>query len=151
MLSISDIQAAAEELLGQRFAGDTVYRDLAPRDFKRPSFLVECGPVKMEDAGCAALQIGLTVVITIFTAVDDYHNSHIGELQQRLMAVLELFAVGYLRVNDRALHVAGNEGDYQFDFATVRVTLSYADDRPGGEETFQAMGAVHTEIVNKEA
>lgn len=145
MLSIQEIQAAVEELLGGRFPGEAVYKNLVPADFTRPSFLVACGPVKMTDAGYASLDVTATVTITAFVVVDEYHNSQVEELAMRMMAVLELFAVGYLQVNDRALHVTGTEGDYEADCATVKVSLSYMDDRPG-EETWQTMGQVNTTI-----
>ncbi|MPN43738.1 hypothetical protein SDC9_191298 [bioreactor metagenome] len=151
MLSIAEIQSAAEALLKSRFTDtQTVYRDLAPKGFARPSFLVECGPVKMEDAGCGMLDITATVTVTSFLPVDDYHNTQITALQTRMMSVQELFAVGYLEVGGRALHVTGNTGDYGFDFASVTLTLSYADDRPGEEAPDAAMGEVRTTIKIQE-
>lgn len=146
MLSIADIHDAVEDLLGERFPGEPVHHDLVPQNFERPAFLVEGGPVKMAEAGSMTLDVTATVRITAFAAVDEYHNSQVAELRTRMMAILELFAVGYLEVDGRALHVAGNEGEYGFDFATVTVTLSYRDDRPGEDEVYQTMGEVHTTI-----
>lgn len=146
MLSVADIQNAVESLLGERFPGETVYRDLAPTDFERPSFLVECGPVKMAEAGRMTLDVTAAVKVKAFVPVDEYNNSQVAEIAQRMMAVLELFAAGYLALGDRALRVAGNEGNYDSDLATVTVTLSYRDDRPGEDEVFAAMGEVHTTI-----
>jgi len=146
MISIETIISAAEDLVAGQFSSDEKYRNLTPRDFKRPSFLFEGGPVKTAPAGISLLEVTATITITIFVEVDAYHNSHIQELEQRMMSVKELFAVGYLRVGDRALHVINTDGNYQFDFATVQVTLNYLDDCPGDGKTWPLMGEVHTTI-----
>ena len=116
-----------------------------PVEFDRPSFLVELGPVEMLDASYACLELKATVVVTAFVEADDYHNSHVPDLMQRMAVVQELFAVEGLRVEDRVLHVIANKGNCQFDYAEASVTFQYQDDRPGGED-WPLMGEVNVNM-----
>lgn len=145
MLALNAVLEAAKGLLGERFPGEARYTNQVPKNFTRPSFLVEGGPLRMADADCGALDITAEVKITCFTPVDAYYNSDSAELIRRMTAVQELFAVGYLRVGDRALHVVGNTGEYFLDFAEVTVALQYQDDRPGAED-WPLMGEAHINI-----
>lgn len=146
MLNPNTILTALEERLGERFPGRRVYRDLVPEGFERPSFLVSLGSVEMADASCDTLDVKTQLVVTAFETVDRYHNTHVAALAGTMMLVQELFAAAYLRVGDRALHVAGNKGEYHYDYAEITVTLSYQDDRPGGE-TWPPMGAVSLNLT----
>lgn len=130
MVSSIEILDAVAELLEERFSGEPVYRNITPMGFARPSALVTYVSQRMTDASCAALEIESSVLVTVFVAVDEYYNSHMDELVRRMTVVQELFAVEGLRVADRVLHVTGNAGVANFDFAEVALTLRYQDDRP---------------------
>lgn len=150
MIKPSEIMDAVEELLGERFPGEPVYRNLTPTGFERPSFLLTYGPVKMQDAGCETLEVAAQLTVTAFVAVDEYHNSHTDELLRRMTCVQELFAVEGLRTGDRVLHVTGTTGICNFDYAEVAVTLQYQDDRPGSGGAWPLAGDMELNINVKE-
>lgn len=153
MLSINEILESVKGLLAERLPDiplERFYTNRTPVDFERPAALITFGRITMEDASCACVEVTLPVVIDLFVAVDEYHNSHIEELARRMLAVQELFAAGALLVGDRALHVVFNEGNCNFDYAEITVTLRYQDDRPGGED-YPLIASVRTTIItNKE-
>lgn len=142
MLAYLELLEAVRGALEERFPGEQYYMDRVPTDFARPSFLLEGGPVELEDAGCGCLWVKAVVKVTAFVAVDEYHNSHVSELVRRMAAVQELFAAEGLRVGDRVLHIVKNTGTYQFDYAEIQLTFQYQDDRPGAGE-WPLMGEVN--------
>lgn len=152
MLSSKEILDAVTELLEERFPGEPVYRNITPISFTRPSSLVTYVSQRMTDASCAALEVEANVMVTVFVAVDEYYNSHMDELVRRMSAVQELFAIEGLRVGDRVLHVAGNAGVANFDFAEVAITLRYLDDRPRPGQDWPLIDEVgiNTAIKEKE-
>lgn len=134
MLPFSDIVEAVKDLVKERFPKWTPYTNLAPKNYKRPSFLVQLGGVEMLDASQACLELEVGVGVLLFTEVDNYGNSKAEELIPALAAVQELFAVEGLRVGDRVLHVTGVRGEPQLDYAQVDLAFHYQDDRPAAGE-----------------
>ena len=145
MLSLQSIREAIGSLLSERFPGETIYHNLVPQDFARPSFLVEIGATSVSDASCGLIELEIPIMVTCFVKTDEYYNSHIEDLEARMMSVQELFCVGYLQVQNRALHVVSNKGQCGFDYATAAITFRYKDDRPT-QGQWPLMGAVHTKI-----
>ena len=47
MLRINEILDAVEELMKERFPNSDAHRNLTPKDFKRPAFMVEMGKQKL--------------------------------------------------------------------------------------------------------
>lgn len=151
MVRPSEILGAVRSLLQTRFpetgeGAATYYTNLAPVDFKRPSFLVATGTRTMGDAGYCTVDVTQEVEITAFVPVDKYHNSHFEELEERAMAVQALFAVEGLRVGTgeggRVLRVEGNQAESGYDYAEVVITLHYLDDRPTDGRSWPPMGEV---------
>lgn len=142
MLAFSEIVDAAEGLLKERFPGEAYYREHAPTDFVRPSFLTELGPTEMADASYGCLEVQVGIKITAFAMVDEYYDTSAEELMRRMAAVQELFSVEGLRVGDRVLHVTANKGSCQLDYAEVSVTLKYQDNRPTNGKDWPLMEQV---------
>lgn len=148
MLTPKELMDAAELLIAGRFPGETVYRNLTPSGFVRPSWLLELGNVEMTDASFWCVEVKAVLKVTSFVKVDEYHHSHIDSLQERMMAVLELFAVEGLRCGDRVIHLAGSTGTCEYDYAQAIVTLRYQDDRPGTKDVTPQ--AEHVDVKVKE-
>lgn len=148
MLSFNAILDAVVDLLNERFPADKIYTNLVRKGFSRPSFLVELEKIEMEDASAATLELSVPVKVTVFTEVDECHDSHMEGLVRRMAAVQELFAVEGLRVNDRVLHVGMVEGECNYDYAEVTVPLHYLDDRPGGRE-WPLMGEIGARVETR--
>lgn len=128
----SDIQAALVERLKEAFPGEAVYTDLTPRDFERPSNLVELAGMELDalGTGLSAVQLRWRWRLTTFCQVDQVHDSHLPELDLRAMLVMSLFGAGYVRVKDRALKVTACTADTgSYDAAEVTAVLSLTVDR----------------------
>lgn len=145
MLQFKTILEAARYLVGERFPDEPIYMDRVPSRFSRPSFLVEGGAFQVSDASRNCLEVTSEVKITLFVAVNEYHNGHVDELIRRMASVQELFAAEGFIVSDRVLQPTKNTGQYQFDYAEVTVAFTYQDDRPGGED-WPLMRKVHTKL-----
>lgn len=138
MLTISEITQGVKGLLEERFPKENVYLELPQEAPVRPYFLVEPSLMQMADANCGGVEVTARVVVTAFA-------DGAAELQRRLMAVLELFAVGYLKAGDRALGVEKNTGFAFSDHAKIKLKLTYRDDRPGAQE-WPLMGDILTQF-----
>lgn len=123
----SDITAAIAERLKETFPGETVYTDLTPRDFQRPSNMAELAGVSLDPLsyGSGGVDLLYKYKITTFSTVDEVHASHLPVLDLRAMLVLGAFGAGFIRVKDRAPKVRGAEADTSFfDCAVVTLTLA---------------------------
>lgn len=129
MLRINEILDAVEELMKERFPNSDAYRNLTPKDFKRPAFMVEMGKQTMETFTRDLVERTAEVTVTLFEEVDVRHNSQVEALGDRLTLALELFSCPAIQVGDRYLDLSAVHGDYFNDYAQVIFTLSWQDDR----------------------
>jgi hypothetical protein len=146
------IKTAIVDRLQEVFPGETVYTDLTPRDFERPSNLVEL--VKLElDAltlGSGTVQIRYSYKITTFCETDAVHDSHLPVLDLRAMSILAAFAEGYIRVADRAPKVTTCTADTSlYDAAEVTLVLTLTIDRAEfrPDEAIPMMRLLHTKQI----
>ena len=138
MLRINEILDAVEELMKERFPNSDAYRNLTPKDFKRPAFMVEMGKQTMETFTRDLVERTAEVTVTLFEEVDVWHDSQVEALGDRLTLALELFSCPAIQVGDRCLDLSAVHGDYFNNYAQVTFTLSWQDDR----ETEQAEAAL---------
>lgn len=129
MLRINAILDAVEELTAEAFPQLKRYRNLVHKNFDRPSFLVEVGPQTMGGATRYTVERTAQVKVTFFETVDDYHDSQIETLSDRLTAALTLYSGGAIRVGDRYLDLSDTAGEVFNDYAELTFTLSWQDDR----------------------
>lgn len=129
MLRIKSIHDAVEAAVGERFPGLKPYRNLVRKNFERPSFLLEVGKQTMEGATRRTVDRTAQVKVTFFEPVDDYHDSQIDGLSDRLTVALELFSDGAIQVDDRYLDISNAAGEVFYDYAELTFTLSWQDDR----------------------
>ena len=129
MLRINDILDGVEDLTGKTFPRLKGYRNLVHKNFERPSFLVEVGRQTMEDATRHTVERTAQVKLTFFETVDDYHDSQIEVLSDRLTAALALYIGGAIQVGDRYLDLSDTAGEVFNDYAELTFTLSWQDDR----------------------
>ena len=129
MVTQNDVVAAVSAALTGRFPGDTVYTNLVPSRFDRPSFLVENTDIALTASTGSTVTLQLTVRVVCFVEVDEYHNSQLEALNVRQLAVLGIFAPLYLKVGERALDVqklSGGPGGR--DWIDVTVVLDWDED-----------------------
>lgn len=131
MVTPNDIADRLEELVGEEFPGEPVYRELVPSDFQRPGTLIVQEKAEgSADFGCNLIEMTAAFTLTTYVPVDEYHHSHLAELHNRQMRLVKLLLPGYIRVGDRAPKVRGKvtmAGGYDYD--TVTVTFAWTLDR----------------------
>lgn len=150
-----DISLAIQTRLNEVFLGETVYIDLAPRNFKRPSNLIELDKLSLDPLshGLSAIDLLYHYKISTFSTVDEVHVSHLPVLNLRAMMVAGAFAAGFLRVKDRALKITGIAADTSlFDCAEIKLTLAIALDRASFVETelYNLMQTLELKLQAKE-
>ena len=131
MMKLNTLMDAVKETVERGFPGVPVYTDYLPKDFKRPSFALECRKEETADLNIALVKRTVTVALTCLEAVNDYGDSSREALNGRMDALEDLFARGYLQVEDRAVQVQTNRGTGNPEFAEVQAVLSWSDQRPG--------------------
>lgn len=151
----SDVTAAIAAQLAKTFPGETVYTDLTPRDFERPSSMVELAGLSLDPLayGPGGVELLLKYKITTFSVVDEVHASHLPVLDLRAMLVLKSFGSGFIRVKDRAPKVRSLEADTSlFDCAVVTLTLALTLDRAefAEQELYELMQHFRIKIQAKE-
>lgn len=131
MIYPQDIMDALAAAIRGKFPGEEVCMDRVPVDFQRPSTLVELGQPWKTDIhmGTQAIELRPVITMTTFVVVDEYHHSHLRELNRRQMVLTGLLLPGYVQVQDRAPKVVKLELESGWDFATVAATFSVTLDR----------------------
>lgn len=131
MIDLNLIGDRLEELVTALFPGETVYRDLVPVNFARPSTLIVLDRADFDlDFSCGTVELLPVFMLTAFVPVDERHHSHLASLHSRAMALLNLFLPGYIEVGDRAVKVVSPAKlDAGYDYDTILVTLSCTVDR----------------------
>jgi len=151
-----DVIAAVAERVKEAFPGETVYTDLVPRDFQRPSNMVELAGLGLDPLshGMSGVDLLYKVKITTFSTVDEVHASHLPVLDLRSMMVMGAFGAGFVRVKDRAPKVRSMEADTSFfDCVPVTLTLALTLDRADfvGPELHELMEHLEMQVrVKKE-
>lgn len=127
------ILSAVKEKLSEAFPGETIYENLTPIKFSRPSNMVELTGMSLDplSLGGGAVNLQYKFKITTYCQVDEVHDSHLPTLDLRCMTILGAFAAGYVKAGARAPKVtactANTDGLY--DYAEVLLTFTLAMDR----------------------
>lgn len=147
MVRMQDIVDAINAQLVKKFPKAAAYISACPKDFRRPSYLIQNPHVYREDASRHTVYIEADFMITYFAEVDSRYIMNIEKLRQAQAGILELFSCGYITVGDRRLKVAGSEGETSLTDTTVDLKVSYFDDREEAAEPPPAAQKVHTTIT----
>ena len=118
MLTTNTLMNAVEAALKRLYPGEPVYYDELPKDFRRPSFTLECQKAEQSDVNIGLVRRSVTLLVTCY--VED--------------TVMGLFAQGFFKVEDRALTVQANRGLGNPDFAEVSAVFQWMDARPGCQD-----------------
>lgn len=130
MTGILEIIDAVAALACERLPQLTrIYTELVPRDFERPSLLIQSVTNKIDTANRATVAVTAYLTLTLLDVTDDYAHSNMTRLLRWQQDLLELFLPGVLLVNGRALAVKASTGGRDWDKAYVDLQLTYYDDR----------------------
>lgn len=147
MTTPNDIMTAINLELVKVCPIDPVYINLLPKDFARPSFLLECVQVMRQDENYSTVSVVAYFTITCFCEVDGHYNSDAEQLLERQTKVIDIFRRGYLTVGDRAIKAQASSGGMDFTQSYVDVQFEYFDARDDAPDTTPLMEAVKTNIT----
>lgn len=130
MITPEQIEIEVNRLLAEGLpAVETIYRNRYPRDFDRPSFLIETLKFDIDAANRKTIHCVDYLTITCFAEIDDHGNAPDGALLALQVEILQLFRSGFVRVGDRALKVKASTGGADFDRSYVDLQIEFYDDR----------------------
>lgn len=116
-------------LLVEKYPDYTVYIDLCPKHFERPSFLIELVTIRQRPINAKTIQETAYFSITCFDVTNDYSHSSTTNLLTVQQGVLDIFRAGYISVDGRALEVKASSGGRNFDQAYIDLQFEYFEDR----------------------
>lgn len=141
-MTLTNILEGVEAALTAQWPAAPVYQNRTPKNFTRPAFLLEGGPVSQEELGGSMEQFSARLRVTAFLPVDAYKNSDAAALAVRMSEMMALFAGGYVQIGERCPHVTALTGDYGFDYAEVSVALTWREAWEIGED-YPLMRDIH--------
>lgn len=147
MVRMQDIVDAINVLMVKKFPKATAYINTCPKDFRRPSYLIQNTYVYREDASRSTVFVTADFIITYFVETDSRYIMNIEKLRQAQADILDLFSCGYITVDDRRLKVTGSEGETTLTDTSVDLQVSYFDDRDEPAEPLPAAEKVYTTIL----
>ena len=133
-------------LLVGKYPEHTIYIDLCPKKFDRPSFLIELITVDQSPVNCKTIQETVYFTITCHDITDDYSNSDTTRLLALQQGVLDLFRDGYIPVEDRRIQVKASSGGRNFDRAYVDLQFEYYEVRSDAQDTTPMMKEIYTTV-----
>jgi hypothetical protein len=146
VIKSNDIITEINKLLVKAYPIRTVYINLCPKDFDRPSFLIQCVREICIDVNRWTVQITGYYTVVCFENVNDYHNSDSEALLTVQNAIMDLFRDGYIQVGDRIIKCKSSNGGINDDASFIDVQVEYFDDRTDKVDTTPLMGTVTTNI-----
>ena len=75
MLTTNTLMNAVEAELKRLYPGEPVYYDELPKDFRRPSFTLECQKAEQSDVNIGLVRRSVTLLVTCYVEADAYHDS----------------------------------------------------------------------------
>ena len=146
MVNQKELFRSINRILVDPFPDYTVYINACPKEFDRPSFLLELVRISQRDANRKTVEKTAYFTITCFYTVDNRYQSDIENLIDLQENVLQLFAKGYVTVGDRAIKVTGSTGGLDIDRAYIDLQFEYFDDRTDEEDKTPLITSVSTKI-----
>lgn len=150
MITPEQIEIEVNRMLAVNFSEvKAIYRNRYPRDYDRPSFLIETVKFDIDAASRKTVRCVDYLTVTCFAEIDDHGNAPDGALLALQSDVLQLFRPGFIRVGNRALKVKASAGGADFDRSYIDLQLEFYDDRTDELDTSPLMQEV--EFALKEA
>ena len=119
-----------------------VYLEIQPQEVQRPSLLVGVKSWKMQDTSLELVQVNGELLITVFPS-EAAAPEEILALRQK---TADLFRLGYIRVEGRALKATAQIGGVNQTADQVSVQLTFFDDREEESEPLPVMETIDTKM-----
>lgn len=154
MTSIIDVRDAINAALIAHagWGARPVYLGSVPKDFLRPSFLLEVPSYSMFNGNSGIVQVTAYFTVTVFLPVDDYSMADTDTLLTAQTQLMDVFRSGVLTVGARRLKLSASTGglDYDRGVAYVDLTISYSDVRSDAGTQQPVMSALQAKITRKD-
>ena len=128
-----DILDAINGKLVERWPERTVYVDVCPVDFDRPSFWLAVEQDEQTDANRFLVRHDIRLKLTIYDQLDEHYDASWYRLAGESDAVMELLTP-VLRVGSRHLKLNLKALPREADRSFLQITASWMDDRPGRDD-----------------
>lgn len=122
-----------------------IYTQYIPKDFNRPSFLIEHIRTTPIDINRNTVQKTSYFTITAFLPVDKYNRSKGVDLIDRQDEILNTFSMGYITVGNRNIKLKSSSGGTDLDAVYIDLQFEYFDNRT---EEVEELPTIQTVITN---
>lgn len=147
MIKTTDLYNSINKVIVKLYPSVIVYTpERIPKDFKRPSFLIEHIKNSRMDINRTTVQKTDYFTITAYESVDKYNRADVLKLIDIQDTLLNGFGVGYLIVDDRAIKVKSSSGGTDTDAVYIDLQFEYFDNRYESQETEETIQSVKTTI-----
>ena len=146
MIKLNDIMTGINIVLVEAHPKYKVYPQRCPKDFKRPSFLLEYVKTIPKDVNRSTVEKTVYFTITCFTYIDEYYRSKADDLSEIQEDVMQLLSAGYITVGDRAIKVKGSTGGIDSDRAYIDLQFEFFDNRTDAMDTTPLVASVNTNL-----
>ena len=126
----TDILNAINLRLLEKWPDRTVYVDVCPVDFDRPSFWLAVEKHDISDANRFLVRNDLQLCLTLYDELDEHYEASWYRLSKETDEAVELLG-RVLQVGKRHVKLTLNTLPRDPDRAYVRMRASWMDDRPG--------------------
>ena len=126
----TDIIDAINLVLVGKWKDRTVYVDVCPVDFDRPSFWLTVERDEVTDANRYLIRHNLRLRLTLFDELDEHYEASWPRLSKETDEVVDLLS-RVLKVGDRHLKLTLTVLPRDPDRAYVQISTSWMDKRPG--------------------
>ena len=126
----TEILDAINLLLVERWPKRTVYVDVCPIDFERPSFWLAVEKHDLTDANRFLIRNDLQLRLTLYDELDEHYEASWYRLSKETDEAVALLCRP-LEVGDRHLHLKLKVLPRDPDRAYLQINASWTDERPG--------------------
>lgn len=130
----TDIMNAVTALLNSKWPDRTVYWDLCPVDFARPSFWLQVTREERSDASQYALRCTVQLTLTLFDTVNEHYEASWQRLSGDADECLTLLG-GVLRVGQRRFKPTLRCLPREVDRMSILIDLSFMTPRAADGQT----------------
>ena len=136
MLSVQQIMEGVNAILVRLYPDRTVYVDVLPEKFERPSFFLCPEGRKITSRTAAVVEVEQMILIQCADEVGDHYETQTA----RLYGVTDTLTAAFLQrgalvCGDRKLTADRVDVSRSLDVADVTITVIYEDDRPAAPIT----------------
>lgn len=136
MLSVQQIMEGVNAILVRLYPDRTVYVDVLPEKFERPSFFLCPAGRKITSRTAAVVEVEQMITVQCADEVGDRYETQTARLYDVTETLTAAFLQrGALHCGDRKLTAARVDVSRSLDIADVTITVIYEDTRPAAPVT----------------